>query len=111
MENFDIWTAGNALKCILSQSIGGDRKIPCSLRSQGASIHRFASGPRKALGGPAYGQALRFRRICWEDHQFQKRVSELDGWPKEGGYEESLIKEQIDRLRRSVYDIYLYTKL
>ena len=33
---FDIWTEGNALKCILSQSKGGDRIIFCSPRSQGA---------------------------------------------------------------------------
>ena len=49
---FDILTTGNALKCILSQSKGGDRKIFCSLRSQGVSINSFASRPRKALGGP-----------------------------------------------------------
>ena len=46
---FDIKTAGNALKYILSQSKGGDRKI---FLLAGASIHSFAPGPPKALGGP-----------------------------------------------------------
>ena len=49
---FDISTAGSALKCILSHSKRGDRNIFSSLRSQGASIHSFAPRPRKALGGP-----------------------------------------------------------
>ena len=47
-----------------------------------------------------YGQALRLRRICSEDRQFQERVGELAGWLKDRGYEESLVNEQIDRVRR-----------
>ena len=47
-----------------------------------------------------YGQALRFRNICSEDRQFQERVGELAGWLKERSYEESLVNEQIDRVRR-----------
>ena len=34
----DIITAGNALKCILSQSNGRGQKMFCSFRSQGASF-------------------------------------------------------------------------
>ena len=47
-----------------------------------------------------HGQALRLRRICSEDHQFQERVGELAGWLKDRGYKESLVNEQIDRVRR-----------
>ena len=47
MENFEISTAGNALKCILSQSKGGNRKIFCSLRLQGAPIHVLLLGLEK----------------------------------------------------------------
>ena len=44
MENFDILTT---LKCILSHSKQGDRKIFCSFRSQGASIHGLPLGLEK----------------------------------------------------------------
>ena len=47
-----------------------------------------------------YGQALRFRMMCSEDRQCQERVGELAGWRKERGYEESLVNEPIDRVRR-----------
>ena len=45
-----------------------------------------------------YGQALRLRRTCSENLQFQKRVGELAGWPKDRGYEESLDNEQRDTI-------------
>ena len=52
-ENFDILTTGNAMRCILSQSKGGNRKkFSVRFARRGASIHNFAPGPRKALGGP-----------------------------------------------------------
>ena len=47
-----------------------------------------------------YSQALRYRRICSEDRQFQSRLGELAGWLNDRGYEESLANEQIDRVRR-----------
>ena len=44
-------------------------------------------------------QALRYCRICSEDCQFKDRLSELTGWLNKGGYEESLVNEQRDRVR------------
>ena len=35
-----------------------------------------------------------------EDSQFQSRLGELNGWLNDRGYEESLVNEQIDRVRR-----------
>ena len=54
LKTFNILTARNVLKCILSQSKGVIEKIFCSLRSQGASFPGFAPGPPKPLGGPVY---------------------------------------------------------
>ena len=48
----------------------------------------------------SYSQALRYRRICSEDRQFRDRVGNLAGWLKVRGYEESIVNEQIDRVRR-----------
>ena len=45
-----------------------------------------------------YSQALKYRRICPEDHQFGTREGELAGWFMDRGYEESLVNEHIDRV-------------
>ena len=63
-------------------------------------LHKKSCHPWHTKKAIPYGQALRFRRICSEDRQFQERVGELAGWLKERGYEESLVNEQIDRVRR-----------
>ena len=63
-------------------------------------LHKKSCHPWHTKKAIPYGQALRFRRICSEDRQFQERVGELAGWLKDRGYEESLVNEQIDRVRR-----------
>ena len=63
-------------------------------------LHKKSCHPWHTKKAIPYGQALRFRRIYSEDRQFQERVGELAGWLKDRGYEESLVNEQIDRVRR-----------
>ena len=63
-------------------------------------LHKRSCHPWHTKKAIPYGRALRFRRICSEDRQFQERVGELAGWLKDRGYEESLVNEQIDRVRR-----------
>ena len=63
-------------------------------------LHKRSCHPWHTKKAIPYGQALRFRRMCSEDLQFQERVGELAGWLKDRGYEESLDNEQIDRVRR-----------
>ena len=63
-------------------------------------LHKKSFHPWNTKKAIPYDQALRFRRIYSEDHQFQERVGELAGWLKDRGYEESLVNEQIDRVRR-----------
>ena len=63
-------------------------------------LHKKSCHPWHTKKVIPYGQALTFRRICSEDRQFQERVGELAGWLKDRGYEESLVNEQIDRVRR-----------
>ena len=63
-------------------------------------LHKKSCHPWHTKKAIPYGQALRFRRICSEDLQFQERVVELAGWLKDRSYEESLVNEQIDRVRR-----------
>ena len=62
-------------------------------------LHKKSCHPWHTKKAIPYGQALRFRRICSEDRQFQERVGELAGWLKDRGYEESLVNEQIDANR------------
>ena len=50
-EDFNILTAGNALKCIQSQSKGRDRKQICARSFKvGASFCSFVPGPPETLG-------------------------------------------------------------
>ena len=63
-------------------------------------LHKKSCHPWHTKKAIPYGQALRFCRICSEDHQYQERVGELAGWLKDRGYEESLVNKQIDRVRR-----------
>ena len=63
-------------------------------------LHKKSCHPWHTKKAIPYGQALRLRRICSEDRQFQQRVGELAGWLKDRGYEESLVNEQIERVRR-----------
>ena len=63
-------------------------------------LHKKACHPWHTKEAIPYGQALRLRRICSEDRQFQERVGELARWLRDRGYEESLANEQIDRVRR-----------
>ena len=64
------------------------------------SLHRKSCHPWHTKKVIPYSQALRYRRICSEDRQFQSRLGELTGWLNDRGYEESLVNEQIDRVRR-----------
>ena len=63
-------------------------------------LHKKSCHPWHTKKAIPYGQALRFRMLCSEDRQFQERVDELAGWFKDRGYEESLVNEQIDSVRR-----------
>ena len=57
-------------------------------------LHKKSCHPWHNKKAIPYGQALRFRRICSEDRQFQERVGELAGWLKDRGYEESLVNDR-----------------
>ena len=63
-------------------------------------LYRKSCHPRHTKKAIPYSQALRYRRICSEDRQFQSRLGDLAGWLNDWGYEESLVNEQIDRVRR-----------
>ena len=54
-------------------------------------LHKKSCHPWHTKKAIPYGQALRLRRICSEDRQFQDRVGELAGWLKDRGYKESLV--------------------
>ena len=72
----------------------------CKLTDTYQYLHKKSCHPWYTKKPIPYGQALRLGRICSEDRQFQERVGELAGWLKDRGYEESLVNEQIDRVRR-----------
>ena len=63
-------------------------------------LHKKSCHPWHTKKAIPYGQALLLRRICLEDRQFQDRVGELAGWLKDRGCKESLVNEQVDRVRR-----------
>ena len=63
-------------------------------------LHRKSCHPWHTKKAIPYSQALRYRMICSEDRQFQSRLGELAGWLNDRGYEESLVNERIDRVRR-----------
>ena len=63
-------------------------------------LHKKSCHPWHTKKAIPYSQALRYRRICSEDRQFRDRVGNLAGWLKDRGYEESIVNEQIDRVRR-----------
>ena len=62
-------------------------------------LHKKSCHPWHTKKAIPYGEALTFRKICSEDRQFQERVGELAAWLKERVYEESLVNEEIDRVR------------
>ena len=57
-----------------------------------------------------HSQALRYSRICSEDRQLQGRLGELAGWLNNRCFEESLVNEQTDRVRRLDRGTLLATK-
>ena len=63
-------------------------------------LHKKSCHPWYTKKEIPHGQALRFRRICLVDHQFQERVGELAGGLKDSGYEGSLVNEQIYGVNR-----------
>ena len=72
IEDFNNLTARNALKCILSQSEGRNRKMFCSLRSQGGLIFSVLSVSLEklstALQGTQLPNRLQINRLkYWED--------------------------------------------
>ena len=63
-------------------------------------LHKKSCHPWHTKKAIPYSQALRYRRICSDDRQFKEHVGKLAGWLKDRGYEESLVNQQIDRVRR-----------
>ena len=63
-------------------------------------LHKKSCHPWHTKKAIPYSQALRYRSICSEGRQFRDRVGNLAGWLKDRGYEESIVNEQIDRVRR-----------
>ena len=63
-------------------------------------LHKKSCHPWHTKKAIPYSQALRYRRICSENRQFDKRLDELAGWLKDRGYEESLIDTQISKVRK-----------
>ena len=63
-------------------------------------LHKKSCHPWRTKKAIPHNQAPTFRRICSEDRQFRDRVGSLAGWLKDRDYEESLVNEQIDRVRR-----------
>ena len=57
-DDFNISTAGQALKGILSQSKGRGRKKFVLSRSQGSSFRGFVSEPPKALGSHVHNAVV-----------------------------------------------------
>ena len=62
-------------------------------------LHRKSCHPWHTRKAIPYSQALRYRRICSEDRQLKDRLDKLAGWLNDSEYEESLVNEQIDRVR------------
>ena len=46
-----------------------------------------------------FGQALRIRRICSENHSFEKAVVDLKSWLLKRGYKDDFISTQIEKAR------------
>ena len=63
-------------------------------------MHKESCHPWHTKEAIPFGQALKLRWICSEDRQFQDRVGKLAAWLKDRSYEESLVNEQIDMVRR-----------
>ena len=63
-------------------------------------LHKKSCHPWHTKKAIPYSQALKYRRICSDDRQFKEHVGKLAGWLKDRGYEESLVNQQIDRVRR-----------
>ena len=62
-------------------------------------LHFNSCHPYHTKKGIPYGQALRIRRICSKDIDFEKRSSDLIDWLTSRGHDRSLANSQIDRAR------------
>ena len=73
-------------------------------------LHRKSCLPWHTKKAMPHSQALRYSRICSEDRQLQGRLGELAGWLNNRCFEESLVNEQTDRVRRLDRGTLLATK-
>ena len=62
-------------------------------------LHYTSCHPFHTKKGIPYSQALRFRRICSTEEQFDARCDELRGWLNERGYDQQLVNSQIERAK------------
>ena len=84
----------------MSRSLWVTTDLSCKPTDTHQFLHRKSCHPWHTKQMIPYIQALRYRRIFSEDHQFQSRLGELAGWSNNRGYEESLVSEQIYRVGR-----------
>ena len=70
-------------------------------------LHKGSCHPWHTKKAIPYGQALKIRRICSEDGNFQERSEDLVGWLTNRGYEEGFVREQVDRVQEVNRDMLL----
>ena len=63
-------------------------------------LHKKSCHPKHTKEAIPYSQALRLQRICSENQEFDKRLGELREWLRGRGYEDSLIGDKIDKVRK-----------
>ena len=54
-----------------------------------------SSHPYYCKKGIPYSQALRLKRVCFDNKSFDKRCNNLEGWLMERGYNGKMIRKQI----------------
>ena len=70
-------------------------------------LHKESCQPWHTKKAVPYGQALRIRRICSEDGNFQERSEELVGWLTNRGYEEGFVRNRLIGSRKWIGTCYL----
>ena len=73
-------------------------------------LHFTSCHPFRTKKGIPYNQALRLRRICSNEEQFDARCSELKDWLFKRGYDEQLVTSQIERAKAVDRDTALFPR-
>ena len=67
-------------------------------------LHHKSERPKSLKESIAYSQALRIKRICYENDEFERSINELQKKFEERDYNRTQIERQLDRVRNKNRD-------